>query len=139
MKIAFYKARYGKWLDYLIAIGTFSKYSHCEIILESGVSVSASIRDGGVRYKNIVYDPAKWDIFDLKELDQVHKNYIPYWFNTHKTNKYDFFGAIGSAFRINLADDNKKFCSYCCAMVLGVNPIVSPGRLVKILKKQGII
>ena len=65
MKLAFYKYKYGNWKDYLIAKATSSKYSHVELILNNNISVSSSPRDGGVRFKKIVYVPERWDFIDL--------------------------------------------------------------------------
>lgn len=66
MKLAFYKYEFGNWKDWLIAKVTKSKYSHVELILDTGVSLSSSPRDSGVRYKNIDYKNDRWDIFTIK-------------------------------------------------------------------------
>lgn len=136
MKIAFYKAKYGNYQDKIIALGTFSKYSHCELVFENGECASSSLRDGGVRVKYITLGE-KWDVFDVNlNLDE---SVIRYWFSIHSDNKYDWPGAIGSAFSLDFTSEDKKFCSYCCASAIGFDPITTPGRLYKTLVKTGVI
>jgi hypothetical protein len=136
MKIIFYKAKHGRWIDKLIAMASFSKYSHCELLFPDGLCRSASNRDGGIRTKKIDIN-CHWDSFDINGDFDVAA--ILYWFNTNKTDTYDFFGAIGSIFHIDLTSEDKKFCSYACAIVLGFSPIITPGGLYRVLKKTGTI
>lgn len=133
MRIAFYKGlKSKKIIDILICIFTLSKYSHCEILFDDNVAVSASFRDNCVRFKQIKMDD-KWDIYDLHIITTEQQ--VMQWFLNHINEKYDLFGAIGCAFKLNLTNKNKKFCSYSCAESLNVYPsIVSPGKLFKILK-----
>lgn len=131
MKIAFYKAKYGNWLDKLISVLTLSKYSHCEIILDSNIFVSASPRDGGVRFKNITADN-HWDCFDIYDVNTI-SNEAQEWFESVLGQKYDWLGAAGSLFGLNFTSKNKKFCSYCCATVLDLDPITTPGELYETL------
>lgn len=143
MKIAFYIAKNGDWLDKLIAAASFSKYSHCELIFSSGEFGSASKRDGGVRLKNIEQN-SHWDIFDLKnqdgsEITIEQENKIHYWFLINDGQKYDLPGAIMSIFGVNWTSEDKKFCSYVCASMLGVDPIVTPQKLYKNLISYNMI
>lgn len=137
MKIAFYKSKKGKILDKFISIFTLSKYSHCEMVFSDGISASSSPRDGGVRFKNIAFDE-KWDLYEMTvHFDEYE---IRKWFLKHDDNEYDFLGAFGALFGVDLTNRNKKFCSYSCATVLGIkNNIISPGKLFKILKNENII
>lgn len=132
MKIAFYKARHGNLYDKIISIITLSKYSHCEIVFPNGECWSSSSRDGGVRCKFINLDN-HWDVFNInKSFDQ---STIKNWFLDNNQDSYDWFGAFGSTIRLNSSSENKKFCSYVCAIVLGLNPIITPGSLFDKLKK----
>ena len=126
MKIAFYIAKYGTFTDKVIAFFTRSKYSHCEIVFLDGMFASSSPRDGGVRLKMISPDD-HWDIIDLG--NEYSEKSIRYWFMSNKGDTYDWLGAIGSIFSIDLTSEDKKFCSYSCAIVLGLDPIVTPGGL----------
>jgi hypothetical protein len=136
LRIAFYKSKNGNWQDKLIAAGSFSEYSHCEIVFENGVCASSSPRDGGVRFKLIDLD-SHWDIFELDS--NYSEDAIKYWFRTNIDDEYDWLGAIGSIFHIDLTSEEKKFCSYACAIVLGIDPIISPGGLFRALKKAKLI
>ena len=136
MKIAFYKAEFGTKYDKIVSFLTRSPYSHCEIVLQDGKCWSASMRDGGVRSKYIDFD-GKWDLYDLpEEFDEIKINY---WFSLLVGNKYDYLGAVASWPRIDLTSKNRKFCSQISAMMLGIESIITPGRLFRKLKSLGII
>lgn len=136
MKIAFYIGKYGTFYDKLISLVTFSKYSHCEIVFDSGVSASSSIRDGGVRFTKINFD-YKWEIYDL-HTDEFESEVIA-WFKEHDGDKYDLLGAIGSLFHINLSSKDKKYCSEACATVLDLNSTITPAGLFKELSNLRMI
>lgn len=143
IKIAFYKARYGTPTDKLIAIGTFSEYSHCEIIFSDGMFASASPRDGGVRFKKIDIDE-HWDVFELTHQDwssftEYEEELISRWFILHEGDSYDWIGAIGAVLNLDFSSKSKKYCSYCCAVVLSLDPITTPGKLYKTLLERGMI
>lgn len=137
IKIAFYKAKYGDWRDKTISMVTNSPYSHCEIVLPDGNCASSSPRDGGVRIKNIDLG-YKWDVFNINQ--KMDEHLIRYWFNLHYGEPYNWIGAIASPFGLDIGNQDKKFCSYCCATVLGIqNPIITPGGLYMELVESGII
>jgi hypothetical protein len=78
MKLAFYKAPGDKY-DRAIRIWTGryllvpARYSHVELVAGAACPdgawncISASPRDGGVRWKRITFDPGKWDFLELPE------------------------------------------------------------------------
>lgn len=132
MKIAFYLGKNGDYIDKIICAATFSIYSHCELVMNDGLCLSASIRDGGLRSKFINLDD-HWHVYELTESHD--EDAIRYWFDIHRNQKYDYLGAIGSAFGLDFTFDDKKFCSYVCAIMLGINPIITPGKLFRTLKK----
>jgi hypothetical protein len=146
MKIAFYLAKNGDWVDKLISLTTFSKYSHCELVFSDGEFGSASARDGGVRLKYIEQND-KWEIFELFELKNPDGSKITQrdakdmhnWFIANDGQKYDWPGAIMSLFGLNCSSSNKKYCSYVCALLLGLYPTVTPQKLFKTLIKEKMI
>ena len=137
MQIAFYKAEYGNWQDKLIAALTNSDYSHCEIVLSFGVCVSASPRDGGVRFKDIDLGTGHWDLYEI--LKDVNEEQVINWFKSVDYQHYDWIGAIGTLFNADWTSKHKKFCSQCCAIVLGDDPIQTPEDLRTSLISKGLI
>lgn len=123
MKIAFYKASKGTWIDKVIAIWTFGRYSHCELIDDGGVAYSISGTQGGV-YKRKFYDGTEsdWDIVELPPIitcsnpdDLLYKFY-----EKTKTSKYDWFGMF-FRFLIQINLPNKRYyCTEWCAEVLNL-------------------
>lgn len=154
-KVAFYKGN--RWHDPIafltdnaIRLWTFSKYSHCEIIAVDrfGVelSYSSSARDGGVRYKEIDYDLEKWDVFELKGLEETPMGFM--FLNEQLGKGYDFKGIFLTQFiNFNRHNVNRWFCSEIChqfcvrAGLKSPKPShqYSPKRLYKWLKEIGAI
>ena len=119
MQAAFYKGtRPGIQGLYNIAVRWWElgKYSHCELVFSDGVSASASYLDGGVRFKRIEYDPAKWDLVDLPEFDEPSARM---WFEMHEGRGYDLFGNFHFVVGPIRNDDGKYFCSESIAAALG--------------------
>lgn len=136
-QIAFYKAKHGNWLDYIIAATTFSKYSHCEFVLSDGTFVGCSPRDSGVRTKKVDTSTGHWDIYDLPE--SVDDDQILWFYNLFKKYKYDWVGAFTSLFDIALTLNKRMYCSEFCAIVLETRPSRPPSRLYKALVRKKII
>lgn len=126
MKIALYKSTHtgvSGLYNRLVRWWDRGPYSHCEIIFSDGKSASSSYLDKGVRFKDIVYDPAKWEFFDIPE------RYEPAaraWFETHEGQGYDLVGNIRFAFGFLKCPEDKWFCSEAIGAALG---IVEPWRL----------
>ena len=133
MKIAFYIAEKGDWVDKLISIITRSKYSHCEMVFPNGEFASSSPRDGGIRFKFIEQD-SHWEIFDVHAT--MSEEEIRRWFEGNDQDTYDWIGAFMSIFGIMIKREDKKFCSYVCALMLGKYPAVTPGKLYRILNNE---
>lgn len=92
------------------------RYSHKELIFSDGLSGSASWMDGGVRLKQIVYDPAKWDFIDLPpELEDAARQ----WFIDHEGEPYDLHGNARFLCGIVQESKNGKFCSEATMAALG--------------------
>ena len=106
----------------LVRWWTRSPYTHCEMIFSDGLSASSSFLDGGVRFKQIDYNPEHWDIIELpSELEQSARD----WFEQHEGDSYDLIGNLG--FVIGSVDDSKRkwFCSEVIMAALGVT---EPGK-----------
>lgn len=92
-------------------------YSHCELIFSDGWSASASLMDGGVRFKWIEYDPARWDIYELP----THlEHYAREWFIAHDGAKYDLRGNIHLVIGFVPHSSENYFCSEAMAESLQI-------------------
>lgn len=103
-------ARFSDWLTRKLTKG---EYSHCEIVLvNDGLSLcySASVRDGGVRKKEMILDHEKWDLITLEKVSEFQ---VRQYFEKTKGAKYDFWGALGIVFGIK-QKRSKFFCSEWC-------------------------
>lgn len=136
-RIAFYKSFTGRVGDKIIGTLSCSRYSHCEIVLEDGLCISSSYIDAdGVRGKYINLGD-HWDVFEL--VGDYDEDAMRYWAKVHDADTYDWLGAGASLFRIDLTSENKKFCSQVCALMIGIDPIITPGRLFNSLKRKNLI
>lgn len=118
-KMTAFLARLSDWLTRKLTRGS---YSHCEIAIKSREQwgqydhcevyqcYSASIRDGGVRTKQIDFEAEQWDLIPL---DSVSEAQIQAYFELTKGKKYDWWGAIGVVLGIK-HKRNKFFCSEWC-------------------------
>jgi hypothetical protein len=86
-------------------------------LLEPVLCASASYRDGGVRIKEVLMDPHKWDIMEVPDLDV---NAIKTWFETNIGCKYDVIGLLSPLAPIQ-SDRTKFFCSESIMCALGCN------------------
>lgn len=129
MKIAFYKGlKSRKPLDIIICLATLSRYSHCELVFSDGVCASSSMRDSGVRFKKIDLTDDKWDVYELFDITEEDERLIRYYFQINDDDAYNYIGAIGSMFGLELIQEDKKWCSEICATTIGESP-TTPGRL----------
>jgi hypothetical protein len=135
MKIALYKAthtgiaglynRVVRWWDQ-------GPYSHCEVIFTDGMSASSSFMDKGVRFKEIVYDEAKWDYL---EVPAAYELAARHWFLVHAGQPYNLIGNARFAFGFIKNPMNKWFCSEAVGASLGIKEPwrLSPNGLAAIL------
>lgn len=114
VRVAFYKGR-KRFFNRAVAWWTRGPYSHCELIVD-GKSYSSSFLDGGVRVKEIDYDPEHWDIIDLPWADSGK---AVEWFEAHMGLGYDILGLVGFVARRVEDDRNRYFCSESIAAALG--------------------
>lgn len=92
------------------------QYSHCELVFSDGVAASSSLLDGGVRFKQIVFDPAKWDFINLPA---GKESAARQWFIDHDGDHYDVIGNLRFIFDFLPDDPAKWFCSEAVAAALG--------------------
>jgi len=147
IQLAFYRGS-GNWFDKIIKIRTNGEHTHCELVFEYGLSWSSSQWDGGTRFKQIDYDPAKWDIVP------VHCSYgearrIRVWCEQHTGLPYDWRGILGLL--VGKKDPGKRqlwWCSEgCCrgcqegGAFLGLDPSMTTPELLwaaAVARQEGI-
>lgn len=133
---AFYKVNH-TGIQFVYSAGvrfwTKSIYSHCELIFSDGVAASASYMDGGVRFKEIEFDPTKWDFIDLPDDLEADARK---WFKDHEGLPYDLLGNLHFVVSPIGDDKNKWFCSEAVAAALGLPNAwrFDPGDLYPVLQ-----
>ena len=93
----------------------WSLYSHSELQID-GWCYSSSVRDGGVRKKDIDLNSGHWDVYPLPKADA---DYALDWFEKHKHQQYDWTGIAGFLLPIRHAS-GKQFCFEANARMLGI-------------------
>lgn len=120
---AFYKGNrdgYAGVLSYLGRKLDHGPYSHTELVLPSGLSLSSSLPDGGVRAKLIRYScPHKWDFLPLHDPDGTWTLGAMAWFEAHKDDKYDILGNLRFVTNFIPHSEDKQFCSEANMAMLG--------------------
>lgn len=145
MKLAFYKAfcPNATLLDKTIAITTFGKYSHVEVVFSDGMSFSISPREKVCRFKRIDFNPDNWEFVEL-DTTKKEENYIRAMAYNFLDCTYDYIGAITSATPICLQVNSQMFCSELSTELIRNSQAYkrlkdgcrySPNELYKLLKK----
>jgi len=140
--LAFYKAKKTK-LDKAICFFTRSKYSHVEMIVgplngTSGMSISSSGRNGGVKERKINFNPERWDIVEVPWGPDDAVNVL----RGELDKPYDFFGILFSQFfNARLHSKSRWFCSEICAYGLNMSEPhrYSPGDLYLAIQERNLI
>ena len=108
--------------DWLTRKLTRGQYSHCELAVDIGGGqfdcYSASIRDGGVRCKQMRLPESKWDLLPLPPRASLSAALKLTWLQT-AGKAYDWPGALGFVL-FTRHNPDKWFCSEWCAQVLGL-------------------
>lgn len=93
------------------------QYSHVEVTFSNGESASASMEDKGVRFKDIEYDPSRWDFVPLPPyLEAEAREY----FVEHDGKKYDLQGNFHFVIGFIPDNPNRKFCSEAAVESIGL-------------------
>lgn len=141
-RVAFYKAP-GDWTDKAVRWWTHGPYSHCELVIDN-IWLSASPREGKVRFKDILPDNSKWDFVDI-ELSEEQINHIIVWVGGELGCGYDWMGiALTQIVNLNMQDPERWFCSELVVAALqqagklhGVIPHqVDPNELCRMLTRN---
>jgi hypothetical protein len=132
MKVAFYKyhtpgimglfARFTRFI-------TGGPYSHCELVFNDGLAYSASIQDGGTRFKRIDFDPTKWDIMEIASKQDRARAFC----EEEQGCKYDYPGICRFIFPWVRESKTRWFCSEICTAALQKAGVISgliPAHLV---------
>lgn len=117
MKVAFYKAKSGDWLDRLISIATLGPYSHCELVFSDGMCFSSSPRDGGTRLKLINFKPDHWDFVEF-DIDYKTERGVYRFCKACVGIDYDWWGVL-CPFGV-LQDEDKWYCSEIITSIMWV-------------------
>jgi hypothetical protein len=140
MKFAFYRGQYGTHLDHLITWRTNGPYSHCEAVIEERGGnlchcASSSIQDGGVRFKDIALDAAKWDVIEVAAVDVKG---VLTWFTANEGLPYDAKGAMNFLFPMG-EEVKGYFCSEAIAEAIGMKDAwrFEPNALAAVLELLG--
>lgn len=124
MRIAFYRATRPGWpgvYNRLVRWWTRSPYSHAELVLSDGLCASASLADGGVRFKRIDFDPTHWDFVEVAGDEPAARQ----WFGDRLGRGYDLLGNVGFVLGFIRDDPAKYSCAESIAAALG---FVEPWR-----------
>ncbi|CAK0760415.1 conserved hypothetical protein [Azospirillaceae bacterium] len=147
MKVAFLRGN--GFIDCLIKMYTFSKYSHCELLFGDNMwfgSAPDGNMETGFRTKYMLGIERFWDFIELPMTAEEEKK-IADWCATEVGCAYDWKGIfLSQILPFGKESPDKWFCSEICVAALqqvgklnGLKPHkVSPGRLNKILRSGKI-
>lgn len=106
-------SRLGRLLDH-------GPYSHTELILSGGMSVSASLPDHGVRIKPIAYTKVhKWDFLPIPDPTGAIEFEVLRWYREHMGQPYDIWGNVRFVTNFVGHSEGKWFCSESNMAALG--------------------
>jgi hypothetical protein len=117
---AFYKSTrpgIAGWYNRIVRWWEQGPYSHCELIFSNGIAASASYLDGGVRFKEIVFNPDHWDFIELPDYLEAD---AWTWFKKHEGQLYDLRGNLRFAIDFIPNDPDRSFCSKAMGEALGL-------------------
>jgi len=119
-----------------LGIVTHCESIHCEYIDGSVDIASSSLRDGGVRTKNVMLTPDNWRIVDVTtwDVDQSRE-----WFRLHDGELYDLRGALATILP-GKGVWNRKFCNQAVGASVGLRcpETFSPSQFAAICLTFGV-
>lgn len=128
MRAAFYKGTrpgFSGLYNRVVRLVDGGPYSHAELIFSDGMAASSSLVDGGVRFKRIAFDPARWDIVDLDPA-QFDEAAARAWFTKHQGAPYDLAGNLKFVWSWWPASKTAWFCTSSIAAALRLPPVEKP-------------
>jgi len=134
-KVAFKKWYRNGWftpISGLIALWTWGKYSHVEIVMSNNKGFSASSWDNEVRIKEINFDNGKWDIIE------THRNIDTVIVAEALGKPYDQLGILfWEFFHLPLHGKDRFYCSEIASCVLGLPDCqLDPVKLARFLQEE---
>lgn len=120
MKLAFYHGpRSGWWklVTWLVRWRTRGRFDHVEVIFSDGITASASISHGGIKFiadKDHSY--TDWVIVDLAHDEARARR----WFEKHQGAAFDLWGVLGFLLGFTRGHDDRWFCSEAVAAAIGL-------------------
>lgn len=116
LQLAFYKARKGGLLDWVIDTFTGGKgYSHVQFLFSDGKSFVCSPRIGGCRFETTEYKADEWDMITVPLTDQEEET-VREFCEQQDGKKYDWFGALGIPMPDFFHQNKKKW--FCTEVVI---------------------
>lgn len=91
-----------------IKIRTWSKYSHAELVID-GTCYSSSVRDKGVRSKQINLNSGRWDVVRIDN-NRVDILYALAFFALHDGSSYDWNNIVRFVLPFVKQEENKFIC-----------------------------
>lgn len=142
MQLAMYKGPADDWLHklghWIVCIGTLSRYSHVELVID-GWCWSSSARDGGVRCKSIDLDSGHWDLYEVAGDAQAARD----WFVVHRGEPYDWLGVLRFVPILKWLPRRRRdwFCSESVAAAIGLSipDRFTPASLLRYLKEHHLV
>ena len=123
MQLALYKGPPSSFIHnishYITRLGTWSKYSHAELVI-NGRCYSSSARDGGVRGKDINLFSGHWDVFDITSNEDIKQRALR-WFSSHDGQAYDYRNVVRYVFPFIGHNKNHWVCYEAIGAALGIN------------------
>jgi len=123
-KIAFYKGN-GAWHNKVVRAWTQSEYSHVEILLPNGDSISIiPFGRQGVRKEVFDEDENEWDFIDIIINQWQYKKLLKFYEDT-KGEKYDWIGMLASQFLpFHIKRIGRWYCSEWIAYGLRIAGVI---------------
>lgn len=133
--------------NWVIALRSGGKYSHCEFIFKDEQMFGASFTDGRVRFEHYMYGNSH-EVYNTN-LTNEQEYALRGDCSRYQGRRYDYLGLVGFVFKSDdFQHQSKWFCSEIMAYLLmkhaNYNPPkapcrIHPSRLFESLKSQGII
>lgn len=121
MRLAFYKAKYGRWYEKGLAYIEQAPFSHVELVFNNGEWFSASPRDNGTRFKLIKPATEHWVYLDI----ECNECRLYSWCSDRVGLGYNWWGLINCFLPISIPNHcNKWFCSQICLAALQLENIL---------------